>query len=325
MNGRGISWSQVRVGLAVILALGLLGTAVFFIGETGAIFGNRYGLVTMMRSANGLIEGAGVRLAGQDVGKVDAIEFVPITQRARPDQVLRVRLAIDRRVQDQIRTDSEARLRTQGLLGDKVVDITPGSAGAEILEPGDTLAAGQAIDYEQMLGSASLLIDDLAAILNNFRLIADTIIAGQGTVGRLLTDTTLYAELLRTSRSMTRFLDAVSAEDGALTRLASDDRLYRDLRSSIAGLDSLTTVLLDGEGTLSRLLKDETLYLQLARSSARADSLLAALESGDGTLGRLMTDQEMYEALLKLVVDMQTLVRELQETPRKYIPPIRVF
>ena len=320
-----VSWRQIRVGAAVFAALILLAVSIFFIGETGEVFGNRYRLTALMPSANGLIEGAGVRLAGQDVGKVDRIEFVPLAERRRPDHVLKITLAIDRAVAEQIRSDSEARIRTQGLLGDKIIDLTPGTPEAEILQEGDTVLSAAAIDYEQMFGSASRLVDDLAAMLNDLRSIADSLLAGQGTAGRLLMDTTLYVELLRTSRSMNGFLSAVGRGEGALAQLAQDDQLYDDLRSVITGLDTLTQTLISGDGTLSRLLTDETLYLRLASTSARADSMLAALEAGEGTLGQMLTDQEMYESLLKLLVDVQAVVTELRENPGKYIPPIKVF
>lgn len=326
MNGESmISWSQVRVGAAVAVALGVLAVAIFFIGETGAVFGDRYNLTAYMPSANGLIEGASVRVAGQDVGKVERIEFVPVDRRLDPSQVLEITLAIDRNVADQIRLDSEARIRTQGLLGDKIIDITPGSPNVPTLEPGDTVPSAAAIDYDELFGSASQLVDDLAGMLRNLRTIADSLVAGQGTVGRLLTDTSLYVDLLVTSRSMNSFLSAVTEGEGALVQLAQDDELYADLRSVIAGLDTLTTTLVTGEGTLSRLLTDDGLYRNLASTSMRADSLLAALESGEGALGQMLTDQELYESLLKLLVDVQAVVTELRENPRKYVPPIRVF
>jgi phospholipid/cholesterol/gamma-HCH transport system substrate-binding protein len=316
MNGSSrISWTQIRVGIAVTVALVVLSVAVFFIGETGAVFGERYRITALMPSATGLIQGGGVRLAGQDVGKVDDISFVPVAERQHPDHVLRITLAINRSVQEQIRSDSEA----------QVIDITPGSPELGMLEEGDTIMSAIAIDYEQMLGSASALVDDLAVMLRNMRSIADSLLAGQGTAGRLLMDTSLYVELLTTSRSMNDFLSAVGRGEGALAQLAGDDQLYQDLRSVVAGMDTLTSTLVSGEGTLSRLLMDDSLYANLNSTSARADSLLASIESGEGTLGQMLTDQELYESLLKLLVDVQAIVQELRDNPRKYVPPIKVF
>jgi phospholipid/cholesterol/gamma-HCH transport system substrate-binding protein len=326
MNGGSrISWSQIRVGLAVVLALVVLAVAIFFIGETGAVFGERYNLTTLMPGANGLIEGASVKLAGQDVGKVEQIQFVPAEERAQPDHVLKITMAINTDVQQHIRADSEARVRTQGLLGDKIIDLTPGTTEAEILQPGDTVSSAIAVDYEQMLASASVLVDDLAMMLRNMRSIADTLLSGQGTAGRLLMDSALYVELLSTSRSMNDFLGAVASGEGAIAQLAQDEQLYEDLRSVVAGLDTLTLALISGEGTLSRLITDETLYQDLTSTSAKADSLLTSIESGQGTLGQLVTDQELYESLLKLLVDVQNVVLELRQDPRKYVPPIKVF
>jgi phospholipid/cholesterol/gamma-HCH transport system substrate-binding protein len=93
----------------------------------------------------------------------------------------------------------------------------------------------------------------------------------------------------------------------------------------VAGLDTLTSALISGDGTLSRLITDDSLYVRLSSTSARADSLLSAIESGEGTLGQLVTDQDLYESLLKLLVDVQTVVLELRQDPRKYVPPIKVF
>ena len=320
-----ISWSQIRVGLAVVAALLVLAVAIFFIGESAAIFGARYELTTLMPSANGLIAGASVKLAGQDVGKVETIEFIPIENRHRSQDVLKITMSINVAVQQQIRGDSEARVRTQGLLGDKVIDLTPGSPEAPALTPGDTVPSAIAVDYEQMLASAAELVDDLSVMLRNMRSIADNLLAGHGTAGRMLMDTTLYAEMLSASRSMTEFLESVGDAEGAFAQLAQDDRLYQDLRSVVAGLDTLTMRLVDGDGTLSRLITDDSLYVQLVSTSARADSMLSAIESGEGTLGQLVTDQDLYESLLKLLVDVQAVVLELREDPRKYVPPIRVF
>ena len=325
MNGTGVSWRQVRVGAVITIALGVLAISIFFVGETGTVFGERYSLTTLMPSANGLIEGANVRVAGQDVGKVARIEFIAPDQRPEPDDVLELTLSINRSVRDQIRADSEARIRTQGLLGDKIIDITPGSPGSEMLQDGDTLRTSVAVDYEQIIASGAELVEDLSAMLGTLRVIADSLVAGHGTAGRLLTDTTLYVELLGTSRALNDFLTAVGRGEGALGQLARDDELYSDLRSAIAGLDSLTYALLEGEGTLSLLITEDSLYRRLVSTSARADSLLGSLESGQGTLGQMLTDQRAYEELLKLVVDVQTLIRDLQEEPRKYVPPIRIF
>ncbi len=181
-----------------------------------------------------------------------------------------------------------------------------------------------AVDYEQMLASAAELVDDLSVMLRNMRSIADNLLAGRGRPGgcswtRRCTWNCFHITLDE------RVPRAVGSGEGAFAQLAQDEQLYQDLRSVVAGLDTLTAALISGEGTLSRLITDDSLYVGLTSTSARADSLLSAIESGEGTLGQLVTDQELYESLLKLLVDIQSVVLELREDPRKYVPPIKVF
>ncbi|MGH7717214.1 MAG: MlaD family protein, partial [Gemmatimonadaceae bacterium] len=125
-----ITWEQLRVGLLILLALLILSVAIFKLGEAANLFSSRYRLVALLPSAAGLLEGGSVTVAGQLAGSVSRIEFLP------PDgdstRNLRVVVEIDQSLQPQIREDSEARLRTMGLLGDKVLDISPGTPRAAV-------------------------------------------------------------------------------------------------------------------------------------------------------------------------------------------------
>jgi phospholipid/cholesterol/gamma-HCH transport system substrate-binding protein len=320
-----LRWLQLRVGLLVVFALTVLALAIFFIGRTGVVFGTRYRVVTLMPSASGLAEGAIVRVAGQDVGKVEAIEFIPFAERRRPDEVLRITMALDRRVRDQVRSDSEARLLTQGLLGDKVIDIRPGTLRGRVLEEGDTVPSAAPVDLEELVRSAADALGTTVELLSDVRAIADALLRGEGTAGLVLTDDRLYASLLEASESLTTFLAALNRGSGALGRLAQDSALYVDLRSAVAALDSVAGALAAGEGTLGRLLWSDTLYARLLGASVRADSLLRRLETGEGTAGKLVRDPDLYENLNKIVVDLQAILEEFRTNPRKYLPPVRVF
>lgn len=323
MRGRRIRWTQLRVGMLMVIALALLALGIFLIGETGVVYGARYRLQTFMPSANGLVEGANVRLGGQDVGKVVAIDFVPFAERRGPEDVLRITMAVDRSVKEQIRSDSEARLFTQGLLGDKVVDIRPGTVAGRVLEEGETVPSERPVDVEEVLRSVSDALGNAVVLLSDFREIADALLRGEGTVGRLLADDSLYASMVGASRALSEFLDALS--EGSVGALARDSELYGELRAAVSALDTLTEGVVAGRGTLGRLIWSDTLYHRLVTASTRADSVLKRLETGEGTAGMLLTDQRLYENLNKLVVELQTVVAEFQARPRKYLPPVKLF
>lgn len=320
-----VTWDQVRVGLVLIAALTILSLGVLLIGDIGDVFGRRYRLVTLMESAAGLVPGAPVQVAGQNVGQVDRIEFIRPEDRPRSGEAVAVWLGVNVGIREQIRSDSRARVRTQGLLGDRLIDIEPGSADQRVLEEGDTVAAAPALSYQELLGQAADAVQSLTTLSRDLTDALAGVARGEGTLGRLLVDDSLYAQLVELSAGVNAVLGPLGEGEGALGRLLRDESLYERLVSATARLDSLSEDVLQGEGTLGRLVRSDSLYRALAASAARADSLLGAVSRGEGMMGRLVTDERLYEELLKTVVDLNALVQELRADPDRFIPPVRVF
>src|SRR5690349_14184924 len=132
-----ITWDQLKVGGVIIVALLILGTAIYKLGQATNLFHKRYSLNIYLPNANGLREGGAVFVAGQFAGTIEAIEFMPVDNDTTRN--LRLRLGVDESLQNQIRGDSKAKIRTLGLLGDKVVDVSIGTPRYGVLRPGDTL------------------------------------------------------------------------------------------------------------------------------------------------------------------------------------------
>lgn len=320
-----VTWDQVRAGFLLMFALLILALGVFMVGRTGHVFGERYQLVTFMQSAAGLVPGATVQLAGQTVGQVERIQLVRPEDRTVAGQPVAVWLAINREVQEQIRSDSRAQTRTQGLLGDKIIDIAPGSPEMPILQPGDTIISSQPLDYQMLLEEASTAIYGLTELTQNLAELTSGLLAGEGTAGMLITDDALYERLVELSGSLDTVLTVVSSGEGTLGQLLVDDSLYVHLTGAAAAFDSITTAIADGRGSLGRLLATDSLYATLVSAAQRSDSVLAMVEAGEGSAGKLLSDDALYEALLQTIVDLNTIITELREDPSKYIPPVEVF
>jgi phospholipid/cholesterol/gamma-HCH transport system substrate-binding protein len=320
-----VSWDQVRAGSLLMVALTILALGIFFVGRTGHVFGERYRLVTLMQSAAGLVPGAAVQLAGQTVGQVDRIDLVRPEDRAGSAEPVAIWLAINREVQHQIRQDSRARARTMGLLGDKIIDIEPGSPDSPILQSGDTVISAQPLDYQLLLEEASTAIYALTDLTQNLADLTSGLLAGEGTAGRLVTDDALYRRLVELSASLDTVLSAVNSGEGTLGKLLRDDSLYVHLAGTASAFDSISTAIAEGRGSLGRLLASDSLYAALVSAAGRSDSLLAVVEAGEGTAGKLLADDALYEELLKTIVDLNVIISELREEPRKYIPPVEVF
>lgn len=324
-RGAAVTWEQVRVGMLILVALAMLSTGVFLIGDTGNVFGQRYRLVTLVRSAAGLVPGAAVQLAGQTVGQVDQILFIAPSERPASGEAVAIWMAIDTEVRDQIRMDSRAQVRTQGLLGDRVIDIRPGSPESRALVAGDTVASGAALDMDVLLGEGAEAVSDLAAVARNLADLTRGLLDGRGTLGRLVVDESMYRELAGIVVSLDSLLAAAADPDNSLLRLLRDDTLYASLRASIASFDTLTRAVVAGEGTVGQLLRSDSLYVDLRSTIGRADSLLASVMSGTGSAGRLFTDEQMYEELLRTLVELNSILEDVRRDPERYVPDVSIF
>lgn len=326
----GVERSQVRVGIALGVGLLLLAYGVVRVGQLFDVFADRYPLVTLAPTAAGLLEGAPVTLAGQRVGQVERIDFIPI-ERQTGEEHIRITLSINRDVRAQIRGDSKAQIQTRGLLGDKFVDVQPGSPRYPMLQPGDTLPSEPVVDLATVLDNANRTLVGAQVTIRNLDRITAGLVRGEGTLGRLLKDEALYAQMIYTTRSLAVTLRAIHTADGTLARLIHDPTLYQELHRAVARVDSLGASILHGTGTLGQLVQNDSLYQSVLGTVVRADSAVAGIarmlgQSGDeqGTLQKVLTDPALYDQFLKAIVDLQTLVADIRAHPLRYRPEVNI-
>lgn len=319
-----ITWDQLRVGLVIVVALAVIGVAVYKLGQVANLFAKRYELIAYLPDANGLRTGGAVMVAGQLVGTVKAIEFLPVD--ADTTRNLKLTLQLDQAVKEQVRRDSKGKLRTMGLLGDKAFDITPGTPKFAVLEPGDTITVAPALDYEAVIAQASSAVTDMVALTRDMRAITGGIVRGQGTIGQLVTNKALYDNLNGTLSRANAMLAQFQNPNGTVGRMLNDPTLYNRLTGVISSTDSLVTTLNSTKGTAGLMLRDTTLYRNMVGITRGADSLMRALTSGNGTAGKLLTDQTLYDQLNKLVTDLSAILADVRRDPSRYMKGvIKVF
>jgi phospholipid/cholesterol/gamma-HCH transport system substrate-binding protein len=229
-----------------------------------------------------------------------------------------VRFEIDKAIQAQVRSDSKARVRTLGLLGDKILDITPGTPPHPQLAANDTLAADQALDYEAVISQAAGAVQDMVQLTHDLRQITGGIVRGEGTMGQLLTNRTLYDQLTTTVARANQMLTQLQNPNGTFGRMLNDPKLYDGLTHTVSATDSLLIVLNSEKGTVGRLLRDTTLYQSFVGIAQNADSLPRLLTKGNGLASKLLTDQQLYDQLNKLVTDMNAILADVRKNPGKY-------
>jgi phospholipid/cholesterol/gamma-HCH transport system substrate-binding protein len=319
-----ITWEQLKVGGMILLALAILTVAVVKLGEAANLFSKRYKLVVLLPSANGLRVGGTVTVAGQLAGTVASIDFLPPD--ADTTRNLKVIVEVDQALQQQVREDSRARLRTLGLLGDKIVDISPGTPRYAVLPPNDTLQVEPALDYEAVLIQASGAVNDMIQLTRDLKGITGGMARGEGTVGQLLTNRSLYDELNGTLARTNALVTRLQAPNGSFAKLLDDPALYQNLNGMIGSVDSLVRQMRSENGTLGKLLTDDTLYTHLVAITAGADSLVKQVTRGNGFAAKLVNDQQLYEQLTKTITDLNAILADVRQNPKKYTKGmIKVF
>ncbi|HEY0304168.1 MAG TPA: MlaD family protein [Longimicrobiales bacterium] len=323
-------WRQARVAILLSLGILLLLWSIWRVGKIFDVFAERYTIVTLLPNVAGLREGALVSLAGQRIGKVDDIEFIPLREKQGGNNLL-LKLEVGEGVRDQIRSDSRALVRAAGVLGDKFIDITPGTLRGSPLQAGDTIPAAMLMDIEQFLVKASDAMNRANVVVDDLRQITGGMARGEGTMGALLRDDQLYTRLLTTSDEMNKLLVQVNRGDGALSRMIHDPEMYQRLVSAATRVDSLGGLVLHGQGSLSQLLRSDTLYRGLVGMTLKGDAaaaefsaLMKKVNATDGTFSRLLTDPRLFDELLKSVTDLQTLLADVRQNPKKYVPDVNV-
>jgi phospholipid/cholesterol/gamma-HCH transport system substrate-binding protein len=311
-----ITWEQLRVAALILAGLGIIGFAIYKLGESARLFTRRYTLVAFLDNANGLREGGPVTIAGQLAGSIRSIKFLPAD--VDTTRNLKVVVEIDSKLQQQVRADSKVMLRNQGLLGDKSFDITPGTLHFRVLHDGDTLPVGASLDYELMIRQASKTMVDVAALTHDMRVVTDALVQGKGTIGQLLTSHQLYDQInLVLSRTST-LLARLQNPSGSVGRLLDDPTLYANMVHAVAAIDTLATQLHSGNGTAAKLLRDDTLYNNLTRVTARADSLVTTMAHADGTVSKLLTDSQLYDQLVQAATHLNAILVDIQRNPKRY-------
>ena len=311
-----ITWDQLKVGSLILLAIAVMFVAIVKLNAAVGLFTKRYELVALLNNASGLRVGGSVTVAGQLAGTVRSIDFLPVD--ADTLHNLRVVFDLDEALKEQVRGNSQAKLKTLGLLGDKILDINPGTPQFDPLEPGDTIAVAPTLDYEQVIAQAAGAVDDMVGLTSDLREITGGIVRGEGTMGQLVTNKSLYNQLESTLIETNRLLTRLQAPNGTFARVLDDPALYNNLNGMIASVDTLMSRVGNDSGTVGKMLSDTTLYRNLVGITARSDSLLRLLTSGNGTAGKLLQDQMMYDQIHKVTTDLSALLTDIRNNPRKY-------
>jgi len=310
---RNLGFSQLRVGIFVLFGLAVL--AFLILNATGDFnpFEKKMRLRARFPAADGLRESAEVQLAGVNIGKVEKVNLLPpgSPENARVEAVLSISRNLDGKpINERIRTDSTAQLIAVSLLAnDKLINITPGSGSGAAIAENDVLESTSSMSINQLTQTGNDLLQQINRMAIPTNEILNKANRGEGTLGRIINDESLYnnldstvGETKVTLAKLQNTIDRINSGEGSAGKLLNDPELYNNLNKSVLQLEAISRDLRAGKGTAGKLLSDEALYNdaraainEFRVSAGKLNAITDDLNAGKGTIGRLLKDEQLYD------------------------------
>src|ERR1700683_2730372 len=347
-----LTWSELRVGVFVLLGIALVVVAIFYVTSSEGMLSAKYRLMTYVPEVEGLDAGANVTLNGVVVGHVDQVRVNPLNLPPNPARSVEIVMRLSKKYQPDIRSDSRVTLETEGLLGNQYVNISRGftgtvlmanqevpsastqgmkqieERGAELAENLNTLAQqvnGIVTDVNNGKGTLGKLINDDSVYnhLNSATERIDSMIAGvqagHGTLGKRVGNEDLYNKVDSVTGRVDDVLAAVQQQKGSLGKLIYDPTLHQQATALMQKGTAMLDDVHDGKGTLGKLATDDTLFQQWKQSGSNLAALTAKLNSDEGTTGKLFNDPHLYDNITGLTGDMRLLMDDFRKNPKKFL------
>lgn len=182
---------KVRLGLFVVGGLALFVLTIFIIGKQKNLFNPVFKLTTTFYNVSGLQVGNNIRFSGINVGTVDNISIVN-------DSTVRVDMLVRQEVKQFIKSDCIVAIGSEGLIGDRLLIITQGSADAALAREGEELASVEPVETDAIMESVQITAANAEVITEQLAEIMLKINAGKGTLGKLIQDTTIARNIDQT-------------------------------------------------------------------------------------------------------------------------------
>jgi phospholipid/cholesterol/gamma-HCH transport system substrate-binding protein len=290
---------NIRLGVFVILGAVLLIVALYVVGNKRNLFGKTFSISAKFYNVNGLMKGNNVRFAGIDVGTVERVEIVN-------DSSVNVIMIIERDLQKFIKKNALASVGTDGLMGNKLVNINVIDEASPIIEEGDELKTLRSIETDEMTRTLNVTNENIKVISSNVRDITDKL-SSKNSVLTILTDT-VFAQNIKSA--------IVNIKDAG-----------RQAVGVASNLEQISHKIKDGKGTIGSLISDSSLYLNINQVvdrlqkvsdtagivAADISSIIKKIKKGDGSVGNLLTDTTFIHNLNQSVESINSAAKGFDE------------
>lgn len=287
-----LSWRQLRVGAFVLIGLLSLAAGIYFINGQTSFFAPHYELKVYFPSAGDLRKGALVRLDGIPAGKVRRIAISSYSDRERS---IEIDLQIEKRYQQEIRTDSAASMQTLGLLGETYVNITRGAPPHAVLTDGSAIRNHKDLGMREVMENANHALSNFRSLGANLNDITGQVERGQGSLGKMVQTHSFSNHVNKTVASAENLADQIEEGHGTLGKFfTNEETLDKKTAATQEHLNQIIAEVRDGNGTLGKLNRDRTLPKSFSQLATNIKTMTTNIKGGQGTLAQLTTSQQFH-------------------------------
>lgn len=291
---------SIIVGIFVLVGVVILVAGIITLGGQQNRFAKTVTVTTVFTDVGGLKAGNNIWFSGVKIGTVKGISFVNV-------QEVEVTLMIEEKSREFIRKDAVAKLSSEGFIGNRLVVIEGGSPDAPPIAEGDRLQSGKSSDTDAMMATLQTNNENLVGITENFQILTDQLVKGEGTMGGLLNDGELYGQVkqlvanlnqtvantAKASDELAKLTAQFSKEGTLVNDLLTDTVVYASLQTAVAQLQGITQT----ATALTANLNDAT----------------AKLNDSDNAVGLLLNDAEMAEQIRRTMENLEQSTEKLDQ------------
>ncbi len=305
----------IKVGFLAVIGFAIIFMAFFAVGDQEGLFTSKCDLLARFKNVEGLTVGAPVRLGGVKVGSVKEIRF----SADRTNKTIVVAMSIDHKGFARIGKDSQARLGSMGLLGDRTVDITLGTPESEKCTPGDFVTTIEAYQINDLISESGDIMTDAKLTVGDAREIAWKLNRGEGTFARFINDPRMYTNLDSLLVLWTNITNRIRTGKGSMAEFINDPEVYKELTRLTKESADFMAAVNEGKGSLGKMAAQEGLYDHTDSLLISLNKMLERINSGEGTLGQIASNAELYQKLLSTLESLDSLIVDVKAHPKRYV------
>lgn len=316
-----------KLGIFVTAGILLFIIAIYFIGVNRNLFGSNFVLRSEFKNVSGLKQGSNVRLSGINIGTVSKIDFIS-------DSLVSVKLVIRKDVQKYIKTDAVASIASDGLMGDKILIISPGTTSTTIVKDNDIITSYKTIEIDDILSSVKQSTDNAKAITDELVKFSGKMNNKNSLLTKIMTNKDFASRIDRTvenmqlsSKELAKFTFILNNKNGTASKIFTDKKWADHIENSISNLRNssqeismFTKKLNDKNNVFSQLSSNDSLAISikntlrnLEKSSDDLIQFTSKINNDENVLSKLTNNPKLGKSVDSTIINIEKGVGELRE------------